>query len=83
MNQNICNNCGGEYQYLGGRFVCQSCGSYMPEAISNEEIYCGALTSIQFGGTPLQWVGMWKGSKWKDGSSITQVIYPGGVISIG
>ena len=38
MNQNICNNCGGEYQYRNGRWICQSCGSYMPEAISNEEM---------------------------------------------
>ena len=38
MNQNICNNCGGEYEYRGGRFICRSCGAYKPEEISNEEI---------------------------------------------
>ena len=38
MNQNMCNNCGGEYEYRHGRFVCRSCGSYKPEEISNEEV---------------------------------------------
>ena len=37
MNLNICNNCGGEYDYRGGRWICRSCGSYRPEQISNEE----------------------------------------------
>ena len=38
MNQNLCNNCGGEYEYRGGRFICRSCGAYKPEEISNEEV---------------------------------------------
>ena len=38
MNQNICYNCGGEIISRGGRFVCSSCGSYMPEQISGEEV---------------------------------------------
>ena len=38
MNPNICNNCGGEYEYRNGRWVCRACGSYKPETISNEEV---------------------------------------------
>ena len=38
VNLNICNNCGGEYVYRNGRWVCSSCGSYKPEMISNEEM---------------------------------------------
>ena len=38
MNSNICNHCGGEYGYRNGRYICFSCGSYKPEAISNEEV---------------------------------------------
>ena len=38
MNPNICNNCGGNYIYQHGRWVCQSCGSYKPEELSNEEV---------------------------------------------
>ena len=38
MNQNICNSCGGEYDYHHGRWVCRSCGSYKPETITNEEV---------------------------------------------
>ena len=38
MNQNMCYNCGGEIISRGGRFVCSSCGSYMPEQISGEEV---------------------------------------------
>ena len=38
MNQNLCNNCGGEYEYRHGRWVCRSCGAYKPEEISNEEV---------------------------------------------
>ena len=37
MNQ-ICNNCGGEYIYRNGRWVCRSCGAFKPEEISNEEV---------------------------------------------
>ena len=37
MNPNICNQCGGDYEYRGGRWVCRACGSYKPESISTEE----------------------------------------------
>ena len=37
MNSNICNNCGGKYEEQDGRWICQACGSYMPQEISNEE----------------------------------------------
>ena len=38
MNPNICNQCGGDYEYRGGRWVCRACGSYKPESITNEEV---------------------------------------------
>ena len=38
MNPNICNNCGGEFAYRGGKWICLSCGSYKPEAITGEEV---------------------------------------------
>ena len=38
MNPNICNNCGGEFAYRGGKWICRACGSYKPEAITNEEV---------------------------------------------
>ena len=38
MNQNICNNCGGEYEYRNGRWICRACGALKPEEISNEEV---------------------------------------------
>ena len=38
MNQNMCYNCGGEIVSRGGRLICSSCGSYMPEQISGEEV---------------------------------------------
>lgn len=38
VNLNICNNCGGEYMYRNGRWICSACGSYKPETISNEEV---------------------------------------------
>ena len=38
MNPNICNNCGGDYEYRHGRWICRSCGSYKPEEISGEEV---------------------------------------------
>ena len=38
MNPNICNNCGGDYEYRHGRWICRSCGSYKPEELSNEEV---------------------------------------------
>ena len=34
---NICNHCGGAYEYRGGRWVCRWCGSYKQEEISSEE----------------------------------------------
>ena len=37
MKSNMCNHCGGEYEYRGGRWVCPSCGSYRPEMLSGEE----------------------------------------------
>ena len=37
MNPNICNQCGGDYEYRGGRWICRACGSYKPESISTEE----------------------------------------------
>ena len=38
MNQNLCNNCGGEYEYRNGRWICRACGAFKPEEISNEEV---------------------------------------------
>ena len=38
MNPNICNSCGGDYEYRQGRWICRFCGSYKPEEISNEEV---------------------------------------------
>lgn len=38
MNPNICNNCGGDYEYRNGRWICRACGSYKPEELSNEEV---------------------------------------------
>ena len=38
MNPNICNNCGGSFERRDGKWVCAWCGSYKPEAISNEEV---------------------------------------------
>lgn len=38
MTPNICNNCGGDYDYRNGRWKCRSCGSYKPEELSNEEV---------------------------------------------
>ena len=38
MNLNICNHCGGEYEYRSGRWVCPFCGSYKQEQISGEEV---------------------------------------------
>jgi len=38
MNLNICNNCGGDYDYRHGRWVCRACGSFKPEELSNEEV---------------------------------------------
>ena len=37
MDLNICNNCGGTYEYRGGRYVCRACGSYRYENLSDEE----------------------------------------------
>lgn len=38
MNSNICTNCGGDYEYRSGRWVCRACGAYKPEELSNEEV---------------------------------------------
>ena len=38
MNQNICNNCGADYEYRNGRWKCRACGAYKPEENSSEEI---------------------------------------------
>ena len=38
MNPNICNNCGGEFAYRRGKWVCLACGSYKPETITGEEM---------------------------------------------
>jgi len=38
MNPNLCNNCGGDYEYRHGRWICRSCGAYKPEELSNEEV---------------------------------------------
>ena len=37
VDLNVCHNCGGEYAYRNGRWICSSCGSYKPQMISNEE----------------------------------------------
>ena len=37
MNPNLCNCCGGDFEYRGGRWICSSCGAYKSEAITNEE----------------------------------------------
>ena len=37
MNPNLCNCCGGEFEYRGGRWICNSCGSYRAESVTNEE----------------------------------------------
>ena len=49
MNSNICNHCGGEYGYRNGRYICFSCGSYKPEALSNEEVtlLCTAFQKLR------------------------------------
>ena len=38
MNPNICHNCGSDYEYRNGRWICRACGSYKPEELSNEEV---------------------------------------------
>ena len=38
MNINICNCCGGDFEYRNGRWICRCCGSYKPEELSNEEV---------------------------------------------
>ena len=37
-NFNICNNCGGDYAYKNGRWICCSCGAYKAETLTNEEL---------------------------------------------
>ena len=37
MSQNICNICGANYEYIGGRWKCRGCGAYKIEELSNEE----------------------------------------------
>ena len=34
----FCRICGGEYENRGGKWICRSCGSYKPEAITGEEM---------------------------------------------
>ena len=38
MNPNMCNHCGGEFEYRGGKWSCRSCGSPKPESVTNEEM---------------------------------------------
>ncbi len=38
MSQNICNICGANYEYRGGRWICPACGAYKSEELSNEEV---------------------------------------------
>lgn len=38
MSKNICNICGGNLINKNGRWVCESCGAFLPEEITNEEI---------------------------------------------
>ena len=38
MNPNMCNHCGGSFEYRKGRWICRACGSYKPEELSNEEV---------------------------------------------
>ena len=38
MNQNICNICGANYEYIAGRWKCPACGAYKTEELSNEEV---------------------------------------------
>ena len=38
MNQNICNICGANYEYVDGRWKCPACGAYKEEELSNEEV---------------------------------------------
>ncbi len=38
MTQNICNICGANYEYAGGRWKCPACGAFKAEEISNEEV---------------------------------------------
>ena len=37
-NQNICNICGANYEYIAGRWKCPACGAYKAEELSNEEV---------------------------------------------
>ena len=37
-NQNICNICGANYEYINGRWKCPACGAYKAEELSNEEV---------------------------------------------
>lgn len=38
MKKSICNICGGNLINKNGRWVCDSCGAYAPEEITNEEV---------------------------------------------
>ena len=38
MNQNMCYQCGGTYEFRNGRLVCRNCGSYGLENIPGEEL---------------------------------------------
>lgn len=38
MNKSICNICGGNLINKDGRWVCESCGAFLPEEITNEQL---------------------------------------------
>ena len=49
MDKNICNICGGTYVYKNGKWVCEACGAYKPEELSNEEdtLYYNASQALR------------------------------------
>lgn len=38
MNKSICNICGGNLINKDGRWVCENCGAFLPEEITNEQL---------------------------------------------
>ncbi|MDD7617037.1 MAG: InlB B-repeat-containing protein [Candidatus Enterosoma sp.] len=38
MNKSICNICGGNLINKNGRWVCENCGAFLPEEITNEQL---------------------------------------------
>ena len=38
MNLNLCSNCGSQFVYRNGSWICQGCGARKPEEITNEEV---------------------------------------------